>query len=118
MEMQGYITKNYQDTFLDNKKQNGRRIEKDLNTKREENDNNYDAMYGYVKNFNWSFRQDGGYDCEVTLISKGSILESMSIKFNPSNSLELEDDESKDTRELVSPFHKFSRLFGCRTIIH
>ena len=93
--------------FLDNKKQNGRRIEKDLNTKREENDNNYDAMYGYVKNFNWSFRQDGGYDCEVTLISKGSILESMSIKFNPSNSLELEDDESKDTRELVSPFHKF-----------
>jgi len=96
--------------FLANKKQTGKRVEKDLNSKREENFNNYDAMYGIVKNFNWSFRQDGGYDCEVTLISKGSILESMSVKFDPSNTLtsrKLTKEELKKTKERVSPFHKF-----------
>ena len=86
-----------------------RKIEKDLLEKREENFNNYDAMYGIVKNFNWSFRQDGGYDCEVTLISKGSILESMSILFDPSQTLYTEKEEDKDsnTEERKSPFFKF-----------
>ena len=93
--------------FLTDSCKTGRQIEEDLSQKREDNDNNYDAMYGYVKNFNWSYRQDGGYDCEVTLISKGSILESMSIKFDPANTLEVKNEKTKDTRELVSPFHKF-----------
>jgi hypothetical protein len=93
--------------FLNDSCKTGRQIEEDLLQKREDNDNNYDAMYGYVKNFNWSYRQDGGYDCEVTLISKGSILESMSIKFDPANTLEVKNEKTKDTRELVSPFHKF-----------
>jgi len=93
--------------FLNDSCKTGRQIEEDLNEKREANDNNYDAMYGYVKNFNWSYRQDGGYDCEVTLISKGSILESMSIKFDPANTLDVKNEETKDTRELISPFHKF-----------
>ena len=95
--------------FLNNKKQTGRRIEKDLNKKREENFNNYDAMYGIVKNFNWSFRQDGGYDCEVTLISKGSILESMSIMFDSSQTLDTENkkDKENNAEERNSPFFKF-----------
>lgn len=93
--------------FLNDSCKTGRQIEEDLLKKREDNDNNYDAMYGYVKNFNWSYRQDGGYDCEVTLISKGAILESMSIKFDPANTLEVKNEKTKDTRELVSPFHKF-----------
>ena len=94
--------------FLDSKKQTPRKIEKDLTEKKEQHSGNYDAMYGYVKNFNWSFREDGGYDCEVTLISKGSVLESMSIKYDPENSLKTKNKEdSKNTRERVSPFHKF-----------
>ena len=93
--------------FLNDSCKTGREIEEDLSAKRKDNDNNYDAMYGYVKNFNWSYRQDGGYDCEVTLISKGSILESMSIKYDPANTLDVKNEKTKDTRELVSPFHKF-----------
>jgi hypothetical protein len=36
---------------------------------------NYDAIYGIVTNFNWTFDQNGGYDIVVKLISKGDIIE-------------------------------------------
>jgi hypothetical protein len=37
---------------------------------------NYDAMFGYIKNYQWSARPDGGYDCQTTIISTGEIIES------------------------------------------
>lgn len=36
---------------------------------------NYDAIYGVVTNFNWTFDRNGGYDITVKLISKGDIIE-------------------------------------------
>ena len=42
---------------------------------------NYDALYGYVKNYNWTARMDGGYDCQTTIISIGEILESLKISW-------------------------------------
>ena len=37
---------------------------------------NYDAMIGVVSNFEWTVRDDGGFDCVTTLISTGvNILE-------------------------------------------
>ena len=42
---------------------------------------NYDALIGYIKNFQWSFRPDGGYDCSTTLISFGEVLESLKINY-------------------------------------
>jgi hypothetical protein len=44
---------------------------------------NYDAMFGYVKNYSWSAREDGGYDCSTTIISIGEILESLKINYTP-----------------------------------
>ena len=38
---------------------------------------NYDAMFGKVVNFNWSFQPDGSYDIELKLISHGDIIESL-----------------------------------------
>ena len=40
------------------------------NLKRSSNQN-YDAILGFVKNFSWSYRPDGGYDCTTTVISIG-----------------------------------------------
>lgn len=40
---------------------------------------NYDAMFGYVMNYNWKYRLDGGFDCSVDIISTGEILESLKI---------------------------------------
>jgi hypothetical protein len=36
---------------------------------------NYDAIYGIVTNFDWTFDRNGGYDITVKLISKGDIIE-------------------------------------------
>ena len=93
--------------FLNNLKQTSLQIEKDLADKRVESQGNYDAMYGIVKNFNWSFRQDGGYDCEVTLISKGSVLESISIMFDPAETIDTDGSKEQDSNARKSPFHKF-----------
>lgn len=40
---------------------------------------NYDAILGFVKNFSWSYRADGGYDCTTSIISIGELVESMQI---------------------------------------
>ena len=43
---------------------------------------NYDAMLGYVKNYNWTARMDGGYDCTANIISTGEIIESLKVNYN------------------------------------
>jgi len=49
-------------------------------------DGNYDALYGFIKNYSWSARPDGGYDCTTTIISMGEILESLKINYTPADS--------------------------------
>jgi hypothetical protein len=46
-------------------------------------DGNYDGLYGFIKNYSWSARPDGGYDCTVTVISMGEILESLKVNYGP-----------------------------------
>ena len=73
-------------------------IFKDLYNKTIEHSSNYDAMLGYVKNYNWSARMDGGYDCQTTIISIGEILESLKINWLPSDS-----DTIDKQQGLISP---------------
>jgi GH24 family phage-related lysozyme (muramidase) len=40
---------------------------------------NYDALYGTITNFNWSFNPDGTYDITISLVSVGNIIESLTI---------------------------------------
>jgi len=56
-------------------------IWKDLFAKSKELSCNYDAMFGYVKNYSWSARNDGGYDCTTTIITLGEILESLKVNY-------------------------------------
>jgi len=44
---------------------------------------NYDSMFGYVKNYSWKARMDGGYDCQTTIISMGEVIESLKINYTP-----------------------------------
>ena len=48
-------------------------------------DYNYDAFLGFISNFSWSLRPDGGYDCTITALTQGSILESLKIVTGPNN---------------------------------
>jgi len=80
----------YKPTFSDyydiiNTKKAKETIWKEIFAKSNEYGNNYDAMFGYVKNYNWSARADGGYDCSTTIITMGEIIESLKVNYTPSN---------------------------------
>jgi hypothetical protein len=57
--------------------------------KRASTDGNYDAVYGFVKNYSWKARSDGGYDCSVSIITMGEILESLKINYGAFDKAEL-----------------------------
>ena len=48
---------------------------------------NYEAVLGYIKNFSWSARSDGGYDCTTEVISLGEVLESLKVNYTPIENL-------------------------------
>lgn len=50
-----------------------------LNARKRNLQGNYDAFVGYIKNFSWSLRSDGGYDCTVSTVSFGEILDSLTM---------------------------------------
>jgi len=44
---------------------------------------NYEGMIGSCKNFSWTYLPNGGYECSVSIISTGEILESLALRFYP-----------------------------------
>ena len=54
-------------------------VYKEIRKRREENKYAYDGVYGIVKNFNWSLRPDGGYNCMTSIVSKGELIESLKV---------------------------------------
>lgn len=79
---------------------------------RKESDCNYDAMAGYVKNFSWSYQPNGSYECTVSIISTGEILESLKLRVNPEHrgipksEFPVKGEDTKSERK--TPFHYFS----------
>lgn len=64
---------------------------------RKNTSNNYEGMVGYVKNFSWNYNSNGGYECSVTIISTGEILESLQLRFDPAQRGAIMED--KDTEK-------------------
>jgi hypothetical protein len=54
---------------------------------------NYDALLGYVKNYNWTARDDGGYDCTTSIISLGEVLESLKCNWVPMETQAFDNSE-------------------------
>jgi len=50
-----------------------------ISKQRKDTYGNRDGMVGLVKNFTWSLKKDGGYDCKLTLISTGAATEGIPI---------------------------------------
>jgi len=63
---------------------------------------NYDAMFGYVKNYQWSARADGGYDCNTTIISTGEIIESLKVNYILPSKIE-KPDQGLLTKDFARP---------------
>jgi len=50
---------------------------------------NYDVMLGYIKNFNWTLMDNGGYECTTILISVGEVITSLKVSSNPDEGVNL-----------------------------
>ena len=87
-------------------------VYKAISEKRVTNHFAYDGIYGIVKNFNWSLRPDGGYNCMTSIVSKGEMIESLKIdlsmpikewdgKWTPTQKLTLELSNETLRRQIV-----------------
>jgi len=90
-----------EDEFLDGyyKNESGQRVKLDrssiykaLEERRYKGEGNYDAMWGCVVNYAWSFAGDGSYDVTIKLTSMGDLIESLKI-----NGLSLPEDLQAQT---------------------
>lgn len=54
-------------------------IQQNIARKARATSGNYDGMLGIVSNFNWSFNQEGGYDCNVKLVGLGAVMDSLRL---------------------------------------
>lgn len=48
---------------------------------------NYDAMFGFIKNFTWSYN-GVSYECQVDVVSKGELIESIKATMSPMNNFD------------------------------
>lgn len=84
---------------------------KSISNIREKSSYNYEGMIGYCKNFSWTYTQAGAYECSVSIVSTGEILESFEVRFDPQlriDPADFEDTESETGKEeRKSVFHFF-----------
>lgn len=57
-------------------------ILKDLEKTRSDFNGNYDGFYGWVKNFTWNLKPDGGYNIILDLVAVGDVIESLKLNTN------------------------------------
>ena len=88
--------------------QSNEQLNSTIQNRRKQSGGNYDAMLGYIKNFEMKAREDGGYDCTTEIIAHGEILESLKspLKMVPKvytdkNIFEKTLSEGKDKNQLV-----------------
>ena len=76
---------------------------------------NYDAICGFVKNFNYSFVNPGYYECSIDVIARGEVIESLMSDFDPISHFGAEHfsdkDDEKGKSQRKSAFH-----FICETL--
>ena len=65
---------------------------KEVTRKREATQGNYDALLGTVYNFDWNSNTDGSYNCKVSILGPGGMVESLKIN----NPIEKDYDQSND----------------------
>lgn len=70
---------------------------------------NYEAVYGKITNFKWSFSSDGSYDCEIKLIGMGSVIES--LKLNVTDPEKNNNSNSNELAQFNQTFEQFVKNF-------
>jgi len=83
---------------------------------RKQSAGNYDAFYGKVINFSWSFAEDGSYDIDLELRSVGDVVESlrMNVLINDKTTQEEQQEKETDEEPTVESYkdkNQFGRFF-------
>jgi hypothetical protein len=67
---------------------------------------NYEAIFGVIKNFTWSYAKNGEYDCKIDIISKGDIAESLRLAVFGNNT-DKDDEDINDITQNSTGLHNF-----------
>ena len=65
-----------------------------------ENAYNYDYLYGFIKNFQWTYN-GGNYECQVDVISKGELISSISQLFVSNKQPKEDQDKSTELESIL-----------------
>jgi hypothetical protein len=68
-----------------------------LEIQRKKSAGNYDAMYGKVVNFDWTFNKDGSYNITLKLISVGAVVEALKMNVYQKDVVAKIETEKEDT---------------------
>ena len=104
--VQNYIDTGYNQFFQQSVSKNT--ILNHISNRRSVTSNNYDGFLGLIKNFSWSYKRDGGYDCTVSIASLGEVVESLTVKLPGYFETEYDDATTKAFRK--SEFHLFAHI--------
>ena len=79
-----------------------------INSKRQESGGNYDAIVGLCKNFSYSARPDGGFNCTTELMSVGEVLttlKGLTRSYQVSEAIQIDDSQNSEetVKEITVP---------------
>jgi hypothetical protein len=88
-------------------------IESEIKKLRKDSGYNYDAMFGRISNFNWTYNVDTTYNCSFDVMGYGSVIESLSAL--SSETIAGSEKESSDANTSIG--NKFNSIldFGVET---
>ena len=95
------------------------KITAEISQIRKESKYNYEGMVGYVKNFSWNYLSTGEYECTVTIISAGEILESLQPRIHPASREGITSTDIADmgaSQDAVTPAEKSPLHFFRETL--
>jgi hypothetical protein len=83
---------------------------KALEEKRKSTSGNYDAIFGQIRNFDWSFNPEGYYDITLSVISYGDVLESLKANVPAKDEpVPLTEEDKKDLQNIQSVLDKATK---------
>jgi hypothetical protein len=105
-DISAFWGQNYKGGKVDNLSQG--EISNLINSKRQESGGNYDAIVGLCKNFSYSARPDGGFNCTTELMSVGEVLSTLkgiTTSYEISEGIQIDDSQNSEEskRDITIP---------------
>jgi hypothetical protein len=105
----GYDVPNLSAEFLKGKTSQTELLRK-IEEQREKSCGNYDAFFGWIKNFQWEAQENGSYNITLNAISTGDVIESLKLNanLNPNSNIQTNDDKNDKVKDKYekSTFHQ------------